>query len=124
MLYLYLAAGGAVGTLSRFWLTARIHETAGFWFPWGTLTVNLLGSLVLGVAMGAAEQAAISPEVRAMITVGLCGAFTTFSTMSYETAILVQDGAWSRAAVYALGGLALGLAAVVIGLQAGRLVGA
>lgn len=120
MIYLYLAVGGVAGTFARFWMTGRVPAGTAGWFPWGTLAVNLLGSLVLGVAAGVAEGGTMSAETRVMITVGLCGAFTTFSTMSYDTLLLIQDGAWVRAGVYALGGLGMGLLAVVAGLQAAR----
>lgn len=120
MIYLYLALGGVAGTFTRFWMTGWITGGTGEWFPWGTLAVNVLGSALLGVAIGAAEGGAVPAEVRAMITVGLCGAFTTFSTMSYETVVLIQDGAWLRAVAYAIGGLGLGLVAVVAGLEAAR----
>lgn len=121
MIYLYLAVGGVAGTFARFWMSGWITAGTGEWFPWGTLAVNLLGSALLGVAIGLAEGGAVSPEVRAMVTVGLCGAFTTFSTMSYETVVLMQDGAWLRAGTYAIGGLGLGLVAIVAGLEAARL---
>lgn len=124
MIYLYLAAGGAAGTIARFWMTGWVGGHAGTGFPFGTLAVNLVGSLVLGAAIGMAESSAISPELRGLVTVGLCGAFTTFSTMSYETLLMMQDGAWGRAAAYAFGGLALGILAVVIGLSAARAMSA
>ena len=84
-------------------------------FPWGTLVVNLIGSLVLGFFVRATELGTFSPETRAFVSFGLCGAFTTFSTLSLETVVMMQAGAWSRAAIYAFGSLALGVAAVVAG---------
>ena len=85
-------------------------------FPWGTLAVNLLGSFVLGLVVRAAELGELSPTMRAFLAVGVCGAFTTFSTFSWETLALMQAGAWTRAAAYAVGSLLLGLAAVGLGL--------
>jgi CrcB protein len=116
MLLLYLAAGGLIGTLARYGMGVWVPTWAGTAFPWGTFLVNALGSLVLGFAMRASEALTVSPEVRGFVTVGFCGAFTTFSTLSYETVALLQDGQWGRAAAYALGSVVVGLAAVVAGM--------
>ncbi|HET8656412.1 MAG TPA: fluoride efflux transporter CrcB [Longimicrobiaceae bacterium] len=118
MLYLFLAIGGVLGTLARYGLGGWIHGWAGTSLPWGTLAVNLIGSFVLGFAMRGAEILPVTPEVRGLITVGFCGAFTTFSTFMYETAGLMQNGEWARAGVYAVGSLALGLASMALGLSA------
>lgn len=119
-LVLALAAGGVAGTLARYGLGVWI-PSAGF--PWATLTANLLGSLLLGFLARALELSSASPELRAMLTAGFCGAFTTFSTLSLETVRLLQEGHAPRAAAYAFGSLALGLAAVCAGLAlAGLLV--
>lgn len=116
MLYLYLAAGGAAGTLARYGLGKWIPTWAGTEFPWGTLTINLLGSLVLGFAMRAFETAPVSPEVRGLVAVGFCGGFTTFSTFGYETVALLQGGEYGQAMAYALGSVAAGLVAVMAGM--------
>lgn len=106
------------GTLARYGLGKWIPTWAGTDFPWATLAINLAGSFVLGFAMRAAETMPISPEVRGMVTIGFCGAFTTFSTFSLETVTLLQAGEWGRGAVYALGSMALGVLAVLAGLAA------
>lgn len=116
MFLLYLALGGVLGTLARYLLGGWIHAWAGSAFPWGTLGVNLLGSLLLGFAIRATEIIPLSPEMRGLITIGFCGAFTTFSTFSYETVVLMQEGEWGRAGLYAFGSLGLGLAAMAGGL--------
>lgn len=118
MLLLSIAAGGALGALARYGLGGWVHGWAGATFPWGTLVVNVLGSFALGLSLRWAEATAVSAEVRALVTIGLLGAFTTFSTYSYETVALLRDGEWTRGAAYALGSLALGLAAVAAGLAA------
>lgn len=118
MILLYIAAGGAAGALARYGLGAWVHTWAGAAFPWGTLVVNGLGSFLLGFALRVMESTTASPELRALITVGLLGAFTTFSTYSYEAVALLRDGEWGRASAYALGSVALGLAAVGAGLVA------
>lgn len=117
MLLVYLALGGLLGTLARYGLGLWVYSWAGSWLPWGTLAANLLGSLLLGFAIHATEAMAISPEIRGLITVGFCGAFTTFSALSYETVALLQEGEWWRASLYAFGSLGLGLAAVAGGLS-------
>ena len=93
-----------------------MHGLAGSSFPWGTLTVNVVGSFALGFAIRALHASTATPELRAFLTVGLLGAFTTFSTFSYEAVMLVQDGEWARASAYLFGSVAAGLAAVIAGL--------
>lgn len=116
MLLLFLSAGGVVGTLARYGLSGWIYGWMGATFPWGTFVVNLIGSFLLGFLTRAMQTAPFSPEVRAMLTIGFCGAFTTFSTLSYETVALLQQGAWARAAAYAFGSLGFGLLAVFAGI--------
>jgi fluoride exporter len=116
MIYLYLALGGAAGTLARFAISGWVYANAGAGFPWGTLAVNTLGSFILGFAMRGLDVIPVEAELRALITIGFCGAFTTFSTVSFETVALVQEGAWQRAGLYALGTFGFGLAGLIAGL--------
>jgi CrcB protein len=83
--------------------------------PWGTFLVNALGSLLIGLSLRLLEGLTSSVEIRALVTIGLLGAFTTFSTYAYETVALARDGAWGRAGLYAFGSLAVGVLAVVVG---------
>lgn len=122
MFYAYLALGGVLGTLARFSIGGWVHTWAGAAFPWGTLAINLLGSFLLGLAMRGAELSSLSPELRGMITVGFCGAFTTFSTFTFETISLMQEGLWARATLYAFGSLGLGLVTMAMGLAAATLL--
>lgn len=115
MTWLYIALGGAVGSVARYGIGGWVQLRAGFSFPWGTLIVNILGSLLIGFSIRYVEGVSVTPEVRALLTVGLLGAFTTFSTFSYETVVLLQRGEWSRAGAYAAGSLALGVGAVYAG---------
>ncbi|HUH11865.1 MAG TPA: fluoride efflux transporter CrcB [Longimicrobiales bacterium] len=116
MTLLYIAIGGAAGAVARYGLGGWVQERGGFGFPWGTLAVNVFGSLLVGFTLRWLEAAPFGPDVRALLVVGVLGAFTTFSTFSYETVALLQDGAWGRAAGYAFGSVALGIAAVWAGL--------
>lgn len=116
MTLLYIALGGAVGAVARFGLGGWVQDRTGFAFPWGTLVVNVLGCLLVGFAIRHLEAVRVEPEVRALITVGLVGSFTTFSTFSYEAVALLETGAWTRAALYSLGSLVLGIAAVFCGV--------
>ena len=113
----YIALGGAVGSVSRYLLGIAVQTRSGFDFPLGTLLVNLSGCLLLGFLLRyALATPAISPELRALLTTGLCGGYTTFSTFGYETVALIQDGDWRRAALYV--GLSVfgGLLAIYLGM--------
>lgn len=116
MTILYIALGGIAGTLSRYGLQGWIQGRTAGAFPRGTLVINLAGSLILGfVVRLATGSTLISPEVRAALTIGFCGAFTTMSTFSYESMALLRDGEYAYAGLY-MGGTILGcLAAVIIG---------
>lgn len=122
MLYIYIGFGGLLGTLARASIGGWVHTWAGAAFPWGTLAINLLGSFLLGVAIRGAELSSLSPELRGMITVGFCGAFTTFSTFTFETLALMQEGEWVRASLYAFGSLGIGLIALALGFAAANLL--
>lgn len=124
-LILYIVVGGVLGTLARWYLQGWIQTTAHAGsFPLGTLLVNISGSLVLGfVAKLGTGSTLISPEVRGGLTVGLCGAFTTMSTFSYESVQLLADGDYARAGLYMAGTIVGCLAAVLLGsIAAGRLL--
>jgi CrcB protein len=115
MIPLYVAFGGAAGAVARYALAGLVQNAWGARFPWGTAVVNILGSLLIGVAMRSLEALPASPELRALVTMGLLGGFTTFSTYTYESLTLLRDGLWLRAAAYSLGSLGMGVLAVAIG---------
>jgi len=107
----YIAVGSALGGMSRFLLGGAIQRAGGASFPLGTLVINITGSFLLGLFLRyAVDTPTLTPEWRAFLTVGFCGGYTTFSTFSYETVALLEDGQWGRAAAYV--GLSLGLALV------------
>jgi CrcB protein len=115
MTVLAVAFGGALGAVARYWVTGWIQDASGGFFPWGTFGVNVAGSLLLGFALVWLQGTVASTEARALLTIGFLGSFTTFSTFSYETVAMLRDGEWWRAGGYAMGSLALGLAAIVAG---------
>ncbi len=92
--FLAIAVGGAIGAVLRHAATTSLYSWVGAGFPWGTLAVNLLGSLALGAVQEAgASTLKLSPELRALIATGLLGAFTTFSTFSMDTVNLFDRSA-------------------------------
>jgi CrcB protein len=97
----YVALGGVLGTVARYGLQGWVQERAGGAFPAGTVVVNVLGSLALGFVMRyTTGSTVVSPEVRAAITIGFCGAFTTMSTFAFESQALLVDGDYWRAFLY------------------------
>lgn len=107
MTVLLVFVGGAVGAPTRYVLDRLVARRAAGVFPWGTLTVNLIGSVILGALAGAGTGG----SAQALVATGFCGALTTFSTFGYETVRLAEDGALAAAGRNAVASLALGLAA-------------
>ncbi len=109
---------GMAGTLARYGLQGLVQQRTGATFPYGTLVVNLVGCLLLGgIAQYGLTHLTIPPEWRIGITVGFFGAFTTFSTFSWETVRLLEDGEWMRATMYVLASVVGGLACVFFGMR-------
>ena len=120
---LFLALGGAAGSLCRYGLSGLAHRLLGTSFPFGTLTVNLAGCLFFGAVWGLFESRVhIGPEVRLFVLTGFLGAFTTFSTYMFESAELVRGGQLALALVNMAGQTLAGLALVLTGLILGRLL--
>jgi fluoride exporter len=116
-----IAIGAAIGGVSRYYLASAIQQRVGATFPWGTLLINVTGSLLLGfIIRYALASPAVSVEMRALLTTGFCGGYTTFSTYSYETATLMEEGQYERAVVYSLGSVLLALAATFAGFILAR----
>ena len=104
-----IALGSALGGVVCWLFGAHVQQRVGLAFPAGTLVVNLTGSLLLGFLMRfALETPGVTPEARAFLTTGFCGGYTTFSTFSYESAALIEEGQYRQAALYAV--LSVGLA--------------
>ena len=116
--FLYVAIGGALGSVARFWLSETVAARYDSSFPYGTLVVNVVGSLVIGLLAGLTlpnGRMVLAPPARLFLMIGLCGGFTTFSAFSLQTYALALDGEWLRAAVNTLLSVFLCLAAVAVG---------
>lgn len=116
-----IAAGGALGAVLRYLGANGVYALLGRGFPYGTLFVNVLGSLLMGLlSVVLLERMNLGPEWRAGLLIGLLGAFTTFSTFSIETLNLIEQGATFKAGLNMLASVLLCLAAVWLGLKLGR----
>jgi fluoride exporter len=109
--------GGTIGAPARYLLDRTVQRRHESVFPWGTLTVNLIGCLVLGVLTGAAQS--LPKDLVVFAGTGFCGALTTFSTFSFETTRLLEEGSLLEAGLNALGSLVLGVLAAALGYAAG-----
>ena len=118
---LAIGIGGAIGSLLRFWMSTWVHSFVGRGFPYGTLTVNVLGCLVMGVLFVLfTERFSDSTVLRAGILIGVIGGFTTFSSFSIETFNLIEQGAHLKALANAAGSLVLCIGATWVGVIIGR----
>jgi CrcB protein len=121
----YVAVGSALGGVLRYLLSNVVPRSAPIAFPWSTLLINVAGSFVAGfLARWFVYATPISTEVRAMLTIGFCGGFTTFSAFSYETVMLFESGDARRGVVYALASVVLSVGAAAVGVAAARTVAA
>ena len=117
---LFIATGGAVGALLRFWMSTGIYTLFGRSFPYGTLSVNVTGSLLMGLCyVFLFERLDVGVQWRAGLMIGLLGAFTTFSTFSIETLNLIEAGQQIRAGMNIL----LSVTLCIIGCWAGMVIG-
>ena len=118
---LAIAAGGAIGALLRFWISSGVYTLFGRSFPYGTLAVNVLGSLLMGyLYIAMIERMASSEEWRAFALIGLLGAFTTFSTFSIETLNLLEQADYAKALANMLVSVLACIAAAFVGVSLAR----
>jgi fluoride exporter len=118
---LLVALGGLVGSVARYWLTGAVQRVGGDVFPAGTLAVNVLGSLLIGLVMTLSlERGLIDDELRILLTSGFCGGFTTMSTFSWETLALLREDQWLLALANAGVTLLVCLGAVWAGIAVAR----
>ncbi len=120
---LFIALGGAGGALARHWMSTLVHASARSHFPWGTLSVNLLGSFCIGIMyVVIVERGLIHPDWRSVTIVGFLGAFTTFSTFSLETIALLENGQVGMALGYVFFSVAVCVVSVGLAMTLTRLV--
>lgn len=114
---LAVALGGALGSLLRYFVAGSVQSAAWPGFPWGIFVVNVSGGLAMGIiAELAALKLNMTPEVRAFLTVGILGGYTTFSTFSLDSALLIERGAYASAALYVSGSAILSILALFAGM--------
>ena len=117
---LWVGIGGFLGANARYWLGGWVAARLGSAFPYGTFVINISGSFILGMIMGLLDSRALSPAMRLAMGIGFVGAYTTFSTWTYETIRLIEGGSILLATTNVVGSLAAGLLATIGGLAAGR----
>lgn len=118
MIYFWVAVGGAIGSMARLWLGVKVTLLTGLAFPWGTILVNIIGSLVIGFVAtltGPNGRVVVPAEAQAFVMVGLCGGFTTFSAFSFQTLELARDGRLVYAGANIMLSVVLCLTAVALG---------
>jgi CrcB protein len=128
--YLWIAIGSALGGIGRFWMSGAVLRLLPVAFPWGTLLINVLGSFVIGLFGSLTEMDGRYPlvgtpagiTIRQFVMIGLCGGFTTFSSFSLQTLILMQDHRWLEAGLNILASVAICLIAVSLGDLFGTLL--
>lgn len=119
MIPIFIFVGAGLGGVLRFYVGGWIQASAGASLPWGTFVVNLTGSILLAILFPFVEHYLPAPQWRAFIAVGFFGGYTTFSTFSYESVRLMQEGAWLRAATYVVASVLLCLLGTAVGFRAG-----
>ena len=120
-LLLIIFLGGGTGSVLRYCVQMALHERiVPYSFPWATFTVNILGSFLIGLFYTLSARFNLSTEMRMLLTTGLCGGFTTFSSFGYESLMLLTEGNIAAAAAYSGGSLLLGLLAAGAGVLAGK----
>ncbi len=113
---LFIGMGSLIGGILRYMLSQLIQNRALSTFPYGTLTVNILGCFLIGIVFGLAERVGMAQEWKLFIVTGVLGGFTTFSAFSYESISLMRDGQAGTALIYVAASVVLGLLATYIGV--------
>jgi CrcB protein len=116
---LWIALGGAAGTVARYGVSLATERLTATW-PIGTLIVNVVGSFLLGLFTSVLRTPPFDPSLRAALTIGLCGGFTTFSTFSYDTVVVAQQAGLARSVTYVVLSVGLSVLAMIAGIAAAR----
>ncbi len=120
---IYLAIGGITGTFARYFLANALCQGLGTKFPYGTLFVNLSGCFIIGILTTIAENKfLLNPDLRALLIIGFCGAFTTFSTFILETSSLIKNGETTRALINVFLSVVIGFIVFKIGVLLGDML--
>ena len=123
MTIVWVAMGGAVGATGRYLVAMQALRLFGPGFPWGTLTVNIVGSLAMGLLAGMfAHRFQVSTEIRMFLMTGVLGGFTTFSAFSLDVSVLVARKDYMMSALYIIGSVSLSVAALFVGLRLARMI--
>ncbi len=121
--YMYIAAGGALGAIARFWVDSAVATRLGTKFPYGTFVINMTACVIVGFSLTfLAKRTDLTPAWRFLVPIGFVGAYSTFSSYEWETVSMVRNGDLSMAGLYALGSVFLGLVAVWCGILLAELV--
>ena len=116
--YLFIAAGGALGSILRYWVGSTISGRMGTKFPYGTAVINLTACIIIGFTLTYfGKRADLNPAWRFLVPIGFIGAYSTFSTYEWETLSTLRSGALLESSLYAFGSLFLGLAATWVGIM-------
>lgn len=118
--YAWIAAGGAIGTIARYWINLMFTARFGEALPWGTIFINISGSFIIGLFAALTETGGrlpVPPEIRNFMLVGLCGGYTTFSSFSLQTLALIQTGEPGRALANVLLSVTVCILAVWLGFS-------
>lgn len=114
--FIAIFIGGGLGSAFRYGVQMLMHERiAAYDFPWATITVNIVGSFLIGLFYAMSERLSLSAELRLFLTAGLCGGFTTFSTFSNDNLEMIRQGEWLLCLAYILLSVVLGICACFIG---------
>ena len=114
--YLLIAAGGALGSVARYWIGSTVGSRMGSRFPYGTFVINLTACIIVGFSLTyLGKRLELSPAWRYLIPIGFIGSYSTFSTYEWETLSTIRAGAFALAALYAVGSLLIGLVATWLG---------
>jgi len=116
-LLLFVGIGGFIGAISRFLLSGYFQKLSQTNFPFGTLGVNIIGSFLLGILFFIFTQISIPPNIKSLLTTGMMGAFTTYSTFAFETFLLIQGGSYILATLNILLNVVLTIAFAAIGYK-------
>jgi CrcB protein len=123
VVYLVIGIGGVLGANARYLVTGWAANKFGTVFPYGTFIINMSGAIVLGFLMAfLQDRAFIHPNYRLFFATGFCGAYTTFSTFTYESLVLIQNGSFLLAFSNLFGSLVVGMIGVFLGFVLGRMI--